>query len=103
MCMRVDFFQFLCLGVFLASSCGDATGSSAVNTTPVSSNGCTGTVTIGRYRTADCTPGEEVGTVTLEVARSCDAWTRSAIGGTKTDSFTRFQCFRDRFCFTVHP
>jgi hypothetical protein len=108
--MRVGipkFLKILSLGLYaaLACTCGTTTGSATYpeNTTPVSSDGCTGTVVIGRYRTADCVPGEETGVVTIDVAKSCSSWTRAAPGGTKTDSFTRTQCFRDRFCFTVHP
>jgi hypothetical protein len=69
-----------------------------------SSDGCTGTIVIGRYKTDQCVAGEEVGTVTIDLSKSCDFWTRPGMnGGTKDDSFTRFACYGDRFCFTLHP
>jgi hypothetical protein len=97
------------LGALLACGCGEgsdgagAEADASTDAAPMGAPECVGTVVLGRYRTADCTPGEEVGTVTIHLARPCDAWTRSSMRGTKTDSFTRLQCYRDRVCFTVHP
>jgi hypothetical protein len=64
---------------------------------------CTTTIVLGRYHDANCTPGAEFGTITLELADACGAWTRQSPQGTRDDSFTNYQCWSDRFCFTVHP
>ena len=66
-------------------------------------DGCTNTVVLGRYPDDTCTPGTEMGTVTLDLAVSCGVWSRDSPMGTKDDSFTRYQCYEDRLCFTVHP
>jgi hypothetical protein len=80
----------------------DDSGSSTVETGMLA-QGCTSTIVLGRYHSDQCQPGEEFGTITLELTEPCGSWTRDAPGGTKTDSFTRIQCYRDRLCFTVHP
>lgn len=98
------------LGLLVVAGCddpgaGESSGDTGGDTGGASGEGAcaTNTVVLGRYHDDQCTPGTEVGTVTLVLAESCGSWSRSTPVGTKDDSFTRYQCYADRFCFTVHP
>ena len=108
----VKILRTLMFGLLVVAGCGDSGAGGTGGDTGGESGGesgepegacATNTVVLGRYRDDQCTPGTEVGTVTLVLAESCGSWSRDTPVGTKDDSFTRYQCYADRFCFTVHP
>jgi hypothetical protein len=57
---------------------------------------------IAFYTAGDCNPASEVGRRTYDTSLACFAWT--AVGSNaQENSATRFQCYRDRVCYTQHP
>jgi hypothetical protein len=64
---------------------------------------CQTKVHIGLYSDDTCTAGKEVLTVVLDLTLECGQWSRSTGTGTRYDSATRFQCYRDRLCYTQYP
>jgi len=77
----------------------------AVSTSPSSQQAasfCSAQVTIGFYADDRCLPGTEVGTRRYDTRQTCFPWT--AVGSNaQENSATRFQCYRDRLCYTQHP
>jgi hypothetical protein len=64
--------------------------------------GCGAKVTIAFYPDASCTPGTETGQRVYDTGQTCFSWT--AAGSNAGDnSATRFQCYKDRICYTQHP
>lgn len=55
---------------------------------------------VGFYPTDQCTPGTEVMMLTYDLSQTCFGWRRSASNGTRDNSATHFQCYRDRVCYT---
>ena len=81
------------LALLAAIGCGSST------TTPAA-NGCGAKVQIAFYSDADCTA--QVGKRTYDTSLTCFSWT--AMGSSAAEnSATRFQCYRDRLCYTQHP
>lgn len=69
---------------------------------PIEANGCGSQVVIAFYEDANCTPDTEVDRRTYDTSLECFHWT--AAGSNASDnSATRFQCYRDRLCYTQHP
>jgi hypothetical protein len=62
---------------------------------------CTAQIVVGLYGDDACT-GEPLFTYTLDVARPCSGWSRESDTGIKTDSASRFECYRDRVCYTQY-
>lgn len=95
--------------VFL--SCGaSSTVTPAAPVTPVSNASpatmtgasCGAGVVIAFYADARCEPGTEVGRRRYDTGQPCFSWT--AVGSNaQQNSATRFQCYRDRLCYTQHP
>lgn len=57
---------------------------------------------VGFYPTDQCTPGTEVMVVQYDLSQTCFGWRRSASNGTRDNSATHFECYRDRVCYTQH-
>lgn len=57
---------------------------------------------VGFYPTDQCTPGTEVMMLSYDLSQTCFGWRRSASNGTRDNSATHFQCYRDRVCYTQH-
>jgi len=69
---------------------------------PATASACSAQVTIGFYTDSRCMAGTEVGTRRYDTRQTCFSWT--AIGSNaQENSATRFQCYRDRLCYTQHP
>jgi len=69
---------------------------------PTAGSFCSAQVTIGFYADDRCLPGTEVGTRRYDTRQTCFSWT--AVGSNaQENSATRFQCYRDRLCYTQHP
>jgi hypothetical protein len=64
---------------------------------------CSAVVTLGLYGTDACTPGTEVMLIRMNLAQDCYGWTRTSGRGEVQNSATRFQCYRDRLCYTQTP
>lgn len=95
------------IGCSSASTCdalpGTTTSADAGATDAGSADpACNSTVVVGLYGNDKCTPGAEVLTVTFPIAEPCVGWSRSAGGDTVYNSASRFQCFRDRLCYTQY-
>jgi hypothetical protein len=58
---------------------------------------CEAEVQIGVYATDECA-GEPLMVYSLAIAESCSAWDH----GDRRNSATRFQCWRDRLCYTQY-
>jgi hypothetical protein len=99
-------------GVLALAACSDdGTGpsgdtSDGVTTTAgqdtVTGTSCgAGMVEVGFYSDANC--ANQVNSLTFDVTQSCFGWTRSdGAGGTRDNSATHFQCYKDRLCYTQH-
>lgn len=57
---------------------------------------------VGMYPSDQCTPGTEVIKLAYDVAQTCFGWRRQVANGTRDNSATHFQCYRDRVCYTQH-
>ena len=65
--------------------------------------GATGAqVVLAFYQDAACTPGTEVGHRRYDTAQPCFSWF-AAGSNAQENSADRFQCWRDRLCYTQHP
>lgn len=64
---------------------------------------CTAVVTLGLYGNDQCTPGTEAMLIRMNVAQDCYGWSRDSNRGVVDNSATRFQCYRDRLCYTQTP
>src|SRR5207248_3008798 len=99
-----------CLTFALATACttddGAATPDVDAATVPNAPTGgdpsCSAKVRIGLYKDDTCTAGAEVLVVELDVSQPCSGWSRQTGTGTREDSATRFQCYRDRVCYTQY-
>ena len=85
----------------LTAACG-GDGATPQDPAPISQDACSGKVKIGLYGDDRCTPGSEVLTMEMDIARECFTWSRSTGTGTRDNSATRFQCYRDRLCYTQY-
>lgn len=96
----------LCLTLVIACSdpedCDPLPGSTPSVAAAPSDPSCSAVIVLGLYSDDQCTPGTEVLTVTLHTSESCAAWGRSTGTDTKYNSASRFQCFRDRLCYTQY-
>lgn len=64
---------------------------------------CSAVVTLGLYGDDTCTPGREVMLIRMNLAQDCYGWQRDSSRGVVDNSATRFQCYRDRLCYTQTP
>ena len=98
----------LAIVAVLTSGCGSespapATPASMSTTTPAPSAGsCGAKVVIAFYTGSDCGAATEVGRRTYDTAQACFSW-RAVGSSAQENSATRFQCYRDRVCYTQHP
>ena len=85
------------------ASSSDSGGDSSGDTGGGSGSGgaCTARIVVGLYGDDACT-GEPLFTYTLDVAKACAGWSRQSGSDVKTDSGSRFQCYRDRLCYTQY-
>jgi hypothetical protein len=65
-----------------------------------SSGTCTAKVLIAFYSDAGCTA--QVGMRSYDTTKDCFSWTAQG-SSAQENSATRFQCYRDRLCYTQHP
>jgi hypothetical protein len=75
------------------------TASSSASSTAKGS--CGAQVVIAFYADSRCQPGTEVGQRRYDTAQACFSW-RAAGSAAQENSATRFQCYRDRLCYTQH-
>lgn len=61
---------------------------------------CTAVVEVGLYSDDKC--NELVLSYKLDIAKPCSGWTRELGSSTKDNSATRFQCYKDRLCYTQY-
>lgn len=64
---------------------------------------CSAVVTMGLYGNDQCTPGTEVMLIRFNLAQDCYGWSRDSNRGVVDNSASRFQCYRDRLCYTQTP
>ncbi len=64
---------------------------------------CSAVVTMGLYGNDQCTPGTEVMLIRFNLAQDCYGWSRDSSRGVVDNSASRFQCYRDRLCYTQTP
>jgi hypothetical protein len=83
----------LCLVLPLLGACGSGGGSSSTDTAAA----CSSEVRLGLYGNDTC-DGEPVLVVTLPLSEPCVGWDRVV----RQNSATRFQCYRDRLCYTQY-
>ena len=95
----------IALAALLSLRCGAAAptpAAPAATATAPPSGSCGARVVIAFYTGSDCSAATEVGRRTYDTAQACFAWT--AVGSNaQENSATRFQCYRDRVCYTQHP
>lgn len=85
-------------------ACGeDETGSGGSTSGEESSGTCNAQVEIGFFTDADCTQPVMASEPTrvYDTTQACFSWEGNSAAG--ENSATRFQCFRDRLCYTQHP
>lgn len=63
---------------------------------------CNAVVVVGLYGDDNCTPGSEVLTISFNIAAACFGWSRVSGSDTVYNSASRFQCYRDRLCYTQY-
>lgn len=61
---------------------------------------CMATVLIGLFDDDKCT--NQVFSYKLDIGRPCSGWSRETGSGSRDNSGTRFQCFKDRLCYTQY-
>lgn len=84
----------------VSAACGTSGSNGANNDAGASTGTCTARVLIAFYSDAACTA--QVGMRTYDTSRDCFSWT--AMGSNASEnSATRFQCYKDRLCYTQHP
>lgn len=100
--IQVLFFTMSC--AFLGMACGggasEATYAAGDVGGAVGGDACTAVVLVGLFDDDKCE--NQVFSYKLDIARSCSGWTRQVGSGTKDNSGTRFQCFKDRLCYTQY-
>ena len=99
------------LGITLAVlgfSCGGSTAEGTGTSTSTAGGGgaaggdaCTAHVVVDLYADDQCTE-PAVFSYTLDLGEACSGWSRQVSGTTRTDSASRFQCYRDRVCYTQY-
>jgi hypothetical protein len=93
----------LCLAACaaLAAACGgSATGSPDSGSPDAGTAGCGAQVLIEFFSDADCLT--KVGSRRYDTSLTCFSWTAQG-SNAQQNSATRFQCYRDRLCYTQHP
>jgi hypothetical protein len=91
----MDRFSLLTLCLCLVACSGTSEDS------PDSTTSCqeTALVEVGIFGDDTCT-GTPMLTYTLDISKTCSGWTREGRGQTIYNSGSRFQCYRDRLCYT---
>lgn len=84
----------LCVLLTLLGACGSGGGSSS---SPNAAAACSSEIQLGLYGNEAC-DGEPVLVVTLPLEQPCVGWDRVV----RQNSATRFQCYRDRLCYTQY-
>jgi hypothetical protein len=95
---------FLGLG-FTGGACGgdgaaEATYAAGDVGGAVGGNACTAVVLVGLYDDDQCE--NLVFSYKLDISKPCSGWTRETGLDTRDNSGTRFQCFKDRLCYTQY-
>lgn len=97
--------------IFLSCAGSSGTGTIPAAPTPqaasadsgaVAGASCGAGVVIAFYTDSRCEPGTEVGRRRYDTGQPCFSWT-AAGSHAQQNSATRFQCYRDRLCYTQHP
>jgi hypothetical protein len=97
---------FLSVGLGLtAIACGSEGASEATYAAgdvggAVGGDACTAVVLIGLFDDDKCE--NQVFSHKLDIAKPCSGWTRETGLSTRDNSGTRFQCFKDRLCYTQY-
>jgi hypothetical protein len=63
---------------------------------------CQAQVVIAFYTDSRCDPASQVGQRRYDTASTCFTWVAQG-SAAQENSATRFQCYRDRLCYTQHP
>jgi len=101
---RLGALLVVAIGVACSSAVETSTAPAVSTSTSTQQAGsfCSAQVTIGFYADDRCLPGTEVGMRRYDTHQTCFSWT--AVGSNaQENSATRFQCYRDRLCYTQHP
>jgi len=85
-----------------SEDCVLPTGSTSATPSDGADPACSAVIVVGLYKDDQCTPGTEVLKVTLDVAEPCSGWFHGAASDPTYDSGSRFQCYRDRLCYTQY-
>jgi hypothetical protein len=108
MTMTKEFVRPIIIGmafVFVGIACGgdgpsEATYAAGGVGGALGGDACTAKIQIGLYDDDKCE--NQVFSYKLDIAQPCSGWTREVSAGTKDNSATRFQCFKDRICYTQY-
>ncbi|MDI1430850.1 hypothetical protein [Polyangium sorediatum] len=106
--IKIGYLHAVILGmglVFLGIACGDEAPSEATYATGgvgggLGGDACTAKILVGLFDDDQCE--NLVFSYKVDIAEPCSGWTREVAGGTKDNSATRFQCFKDRLCYTQY-
>ncbi len=108
MAITKNLFCIVFLGVglsFTAIACSGEASSEATYAAgdvggAVGGDACTAVVLVGLFSDDKCE--NQVFSHKLDIAKPCSGWTRDTGSGTRDNSATRFQCFKDRLCYTQY-
>lgn len=92
---------------FTSIACSESSGDSTDATYAagdvggaVGGDACNAVVLVGLYDDENCE--NLVLSYKLDIAKPCSGWTRQTGTTTKDNSGTRFQCYKDRLCYTQY-
>lgn len=71
-----------------------------VDAAPLPESSCTARALVAFYSDAACT--QQVGMRSYDTSQTCFAWTAQG-SNAQENSASRFQCYRDRLCYTQFP
>jgi hypothetical protein len=82
---------------------GGATGGAGTGGAGTGGGGdaCNAQIVVALYNDDACTD-PPIFTYTLDIAKPCSGWSRQQGSQVKTDSASRFACYRDRVCYTQY-
>lgn len=86
----------LCVLVMVLAACGSGVAPSS-DANAGTGDACSAEIKLGLFASDAC-DGEPVLVVTLPLEQPCVGWDR----GVRQNSATRFQCWRDRLCYTQY-
>jgi hypothetical protein len=88
-------------GTTSASGAGAMGGGGGSGSVGGGGDECTAKIVVDLYGDDQCTEPARF-SYTLDLAKSCSGWSRQKGTTTMTDSASRFQCYRDRVCYTQY-